>query len=331
VAGLLVAAALLVWVLHDVDWSQVGAHVLRADLGLLGAAVAAATATFLLRTWRWQLMLRNGAALPLTPLWHAVAIGFMANNLLPARAGEFARAWIVSRQVPLRMSTALASIAVERALDGLVVTGLLAVAVAAPSFPIAARVGNVELRHVATGLALLFSVVLLFGLAVVLRPAPWLAALRRVSHAVLPARLADGATRIAEGLVAGLTVLRTPGRLAGVVAWSVALWLMGAASFWLCLEAFHLDVPPEAALLIQGLIALSVAIPAAPGFFGVFEAVATVALGFYGVAKEPAVSYAIAYHVTTFLPITLLGLYSLSRQHVRLRDLRVARVEAAQQ
>jgi len=332
VAGVLVAAGLLAWVLHDIRWAEVSGHVARADWGFLGLAVMVATSTFLIRTWRWQLMLRgaDGGRLPFAPLWRAVAAGFMANNLLPARAGEFARAWIAGRQLPVRVSTALASIAVERALDGLVVTGLMAIALATPSFPANARVGGVALHSVATSLAVLFGGVLVLAVVVATRPAPWLAALRKVSHGLLPGHWADRVTRIAEGLVAGLAVLRAPGRLPGVIGWSVALWVVNAASFGLCFKAFHLDVPPEAALLLQGLIAFGVAIPAAPGFFGVFEAVATVALGFYGVAKDHAVSYAVAYHVTTFVPITLLGLIALSRLQVRFGDLRAARAEASE-
>lgn len=325
-AGVVVAVLLLIWVLHDVHWPEVGAQIRRARLDLLAAAVATATSTFLIRTWRWQLMLRDpsGARLPFGALWRAVAVGFMANNLLPARAGEVARAWIAGRETPVRVTTALASIAVERALDGLAVTGLLAVALAAPSFPADARVGGVSLARIASTLAIVFAAILALALIVVIRPAPWLAALRRASHALLPERFAGKVVAIAEGLIAGFDVLRAPGRLPGVVLLSIALWVVSAASFWLCFRAFHLDVPPEAAFLLQGLIAIGVAIPAAPGFFGVFEAVATAALGFYGVPKDHAVSYAVVYHITTFVPITLLGLLALSRMRVGLRELRTA-------
>jgi uncharacterized protein (TIRG00374 family) len=331
-AGVVVAALLLVWVLHDVRWSEVRGHVARADWRLLAFAVVVATSTFLIRAWRWQLMLRgpDGTRLPYPPLWRAVAVGFMANNLLPARAGEVARAWIAGRQLPVRATTALASIALERALDGLVVTGLMAVALVAPSFPPAASVGGMPLQRIATSLAILFGGVLVLAILIATRPEPWLAFLRRTSHALLPAHWADRATRIAEGLVGGLAVLRTPGRLPGVVLWSVVLWVVSAGSFWLCARAFHLPVPAEAALLLQGLIAFGVAIPAAPGFFGVFEAVATVALGLYGVPKDLAVSYAVAYHVSTFIPITVLGLLALSRLHVRFGDLRAGPAGAAE-
>jgi uncharacterized membrane protein YbhN (UPF0104 family) len=124
---------------------------------------------------------------------------------------------------------------------------------------------------------------------------------------------------VAEGFVAGLAVLRHPGRFAVVVSWSLVLWLV---------NAFHLPVPAEAALTLQGLIGFGVALPSSPGFFGPFEAATRVALAIYGIGAEQAVSYAVAYHIAGFLPITLLGLYSLHRMHLRLRELRQAEAGA---
>src|SRR3989449_11325253 len=232
VVGLAVTLALLAWALHDIDPHELVGHLRRADPLLLLAAVALATLTFPLRTLRWQLILRDvgGKRFPLLPLWHATAIGFMANNLLPVRAGEFARAYAAQQQLPVRFSTALASVGVERVLDGLLLVGLLAVALAAPSFPHAATIGGTSLAAIARGGAALFGAVLVLALLVVHRPAPWLALLRRIAHALLTGRLPDRVTHVAEGLLAGLQVLKSPGRFVGVVAWSLVLWLLEGAA-----------------------------------------------------------------------------------------------------
>src|SRR5437660_1460664 len=148
--------------------------------------------------------------------------------------------------------------------------------------------------------------------------------LRRVTYTVLPERLAAPLTRIGEGLIAGLEVLKSPARFAAVFAWSLLQWLVNAAAFAVCFRAFGLAVPPEGALLLQGIIGFGVALPASPGFVGVFEAATRVTLAIYGIDATRAVSYALAYHVSTFLPITLLGLYSLSRLRIHLGELREA-------
>jgi len=328
--GLAVSAGLLAWTLHDVQPRAILAHAGRANLWLLVATVALATLTFPIRTWRWQLMLRgdDDRRLPFLPLWHATAVGFMANNLLPARAGEFARAYVAKRQLPVRFTTALASIGVERVMDGLVMVGLMAVAIAVPSFPRHARIGTASVSHLATGAAMLFGAALLVALAVVHRPSPWLSFFNRVLHAVLPTRFADRLVRLAEGLIGGLEVLRRPGRFAAVVGWSLLLWLVNAAAFAVCFRAFGMPVPAAGALLLQAIIGFGVALPSSPGFVGVFELATKYTLEVYGIAPDLAVSYALTYHLTTFLPITLLGLYSLRRVHVPLGTLQAAGQEA---
>ena len=324
--GLVVTLGLLAWALHGVDARALLGHVRRANLGLLLATIALATLTFPLRTLRWRLILRDvsGSELPLLPLWHATAIGFMANNLLPVRAGEFARAFAARQAVSVRFTTALASIGVERVLDGLVLVGLMTAALFAPSFPREATIGGVSLSRLATVGAALSVGVLVIALLVVHRPAPWLAVLGRVARAALPPRYAERVTYAAGGVVAGLEVLKRPGRFLAVVGWSLVLWLVNAASFAVCFRAFGLPLPAEGSLLLQGVIGFGVALPSSPGFVGVFEAATRGTLAIYGIDATRAVSYAVAYHVGTFFPITLLGLYSLSRMRLHLTELRAA-------
>jgi len=330
--GLVVSVALLAWVVHDVDLAVVVAHLRRADPAALAAVVGLATLTFPLRTVRWRLMLRDaeGSPFPWSPLWHATAVGFMANNLLPFRAGEVARAYVASRALAVRFTTAFASVAIERVFDALILVALMAVALLDPSFPrgvVLDGASGIPIGRVVTGVAAAFGAVLLVAFLVARRPAPWLALADRLARRGLPERFAGRVAHALHGLVEGLAVLRQPARFAAVIGWSVVLWLINAASFALCFRAFGISLPAGAALLLQGVIAFGVAIPASPGFWGVFEAATRVTLALYGVDGTQAVSYAIAYHALTFVPITLLGLYSLSRVHVRLGELSAARAE----
>src|SRR5256885_1265811 len=261
ILGLAVTVAFLAWAVRGTQWSDVLAGLRAVDPLLLVLTVALATLTFPIRLIRWRVILRDERERPLPwlPLWYAVAIGFMANNLLPGRA------------------------------------------------------------------ALLFGAMFLVALVVVLRPAPWLALFERVTRAVLPARLAARVAGMAEGLVAGLTVLKRPGRFGAMLFWSLVLWLTNAASFAVCFRAFGLQVPIEGSLLLQGILGFAVAVPASAGFFGVFEKATQLTLQLYGISPSLALAYAVAYHVSTFLPITLLGLRSLASVHLHLGDLGRAR------
>ena len=296
-------------------------HVQEAHLGFFIAAVAVATATFPLRTARWRYLLRlEGESLPFTPLWHATAIGFMANNLLPARAGEFARAYTAGRLTGVQFSAALASVAVERIMDGIAMVALMTVAIITGGFARGVKVGRVPLVGITETAAVFFAVALGLAIAVVHRPQLALGAARWLFGRILPERFGHRAIGFVEGVLTGLDALRSLPRLAAVMGWSLAVWLTYAASFWLCFMAFDVDIPWSAPLLLQGLIGFGVAIPSSPGFFGPFEAVTRATLAMYGIDAGKAVSFAVTYHLGTFVPISVLGLWSLSRTHLRLAD-----------
>jgi uncharacterized protein (TIRG00374 family) len=298
--------------------------------GWLALTVLLATATFPLRAIRWRYLLRfEGEALGFAPLWHATAIGFMANNLLPARAGEVARAYTVQRLTSVRFTTAVASLAVERVMDGIVLVLLLSVATTLGGFSAGTTVGGITIGGIVRGASILFGVLLGCALVVVHSPQFTVRLVRRTAGRVLPARWTQRLIGIIEGLVEGLDALRRPVHFLIITWWSLIVWLTAAASFWAAFRAFNIDIPWSASLLTQGLVSFGVAIPSSPGFVGPFEAAVRVSLGLYGVRPGLAVSLAVGYHLTTFLPITLLGMWSLTRAHVHLGDLRTAEARAS--
>jgi uncharacterized protein (TIRG00374 family) len=323
IAGVAISALLLWWVVGNVEWAAVRAHIGSASVPLLLAAVAIATATFALRLLRWRLLLRrdDGSVLPLPPLWHAVAIGFMANNVLPFRMGEIVRTLTVSRLAPVRFTAAFSSIAVERVFDGLTVVALLALSLFTAGLPDGASVGGAPLARVAAAGGAVMSAALLVAVAVV----AWPLAAERVIRRIVPGeRLAGKLVGLVEGVRHGLSVLRSPGRLAAVVAWSLVLWLVNGLSFYVAFLAFDIPIGFSAALLLQGVLVLGITVPSTPGYVGVFEGAIKAALLLFAVDPHLAVAYAVTYHVTTFMPIVLLGAWSLLSTSLSLRELREA-------
>jgi len=160
--------------------------------------------------------------------------------------------------------------------------------------------------------------------AVLVLAAP-LAAERLVRRLLPWPRLAGRIVSLIEGIRQGLVVLRTPGRLIRVVLWSLVLWLTNALAFYVGFASFDIPVSFNGALLLQALLVLGISIPSTPGFFGPFEAVIVAVLGLFGVPNDVAFSYAISFHITSFIPITLLGLWSLTRTPGGLQGLRQAR------
>jgi uncharacterized membrane protein YbhN (UPF0104 family) len=110
--------------------------------------------------------------------------------------------------------------------------------------------------------------------------------------------------------------------MALVAMWSLVLWLVNGLSFYVMFKAFDIDVSMPGALLLQGALALGVSVPSTPGYVGPFEAAIVAVLELYGVPSSQAFSYAMTYHASTFLPIVLLGFWSLLRTPIAFRDLR---------
>jgi glycosyltransferase 2 family protein len=311
-AGLAVSIVLLLWALRGVSLADVLRHVQGARPAPLTLAVLLGTLTFPVRWIRWRVLLGESAEArdAAGPLWHAVAIGFMANNLLPLRAGELVRSYTAARLGGIRFATVLSSIAVERLFDGLTVVALLTLALLNSDLPGSLSIGGVSVAHVAQAGALVSGIGFLLALLILIAP---LGAERQIRRLFPSGPLGERLISIIDGVRQGLLVLRTPARLLLVVIWSLVLWLGNALAFYVGFAAFHIPVSYLGALLLQGLLVLGISIPSTPGFFGPFEAVIVAVLALYGIPNDIAFSYAIAYHVTSFLPITLLGLWSLTR------------------
>jgi glycosyltransferase 2 family protein len=319
--GIAVSVGLLAWALRDVSLSDVLRHVRTARPGALAGAVVFATIAFPIRLVRWRLLLRDeqGNPYPSGPLWHAIAIGFTANNILPLRAGELIRAYTAARLTSARFTTVISSIAVERIFDGLTVVALLTLGLFSSELPASVQVGGTSVAQLARAAGVISLLALLSAVAVVAAPLT----AERVIRRVLPrAHFADKVIDLIEGVRHGLAVLRSPVRLAGVIVWSLVLWLVNALAFYLGFSAFGIPVSYSGALLLQGLLVLGISIPSTPGFFGPFEAVIVAVLALYGVPGSLAFSYALSFHITSFVPITLLGLWSMVRTPEGLRALR---------
>lgn len=316
--GIALSVILLWWVLRDVSFREVLAQVAAADLLLLIASVVVSIAGFYLRAIRWGLLLTPVApGAPYEPRVAATFIGFAANNLLPARVGEFARAYALSRLTAVTAPAAFGTLVVERLFDGLVLVGLLFAALAAPSFPAA--------PGIATGAAVVTGIIAIVALSIgfaVARPDLARIIVDRVAR-LLPERMRMPFIQAMRSFAAGLLVLRNIRLFLASLALSIVLWAFLATSFLFGFRAFGIDeVPFIGAVFLQSLISLAVAVPASPGFFGPFEAAARIGLGFWDVAPERAVPFAIGYHIAGFIPVTLIGIYYVWRLGLSWSDFR---------
>jgi uncharacterized protein (TIRG00374 family) len=322
--GAVLTLLLLGWTLRDVRPDALMQQLREANVWLLLLSAVIATAIFPLRAIRWVVLLEPIApGLRFMDAWRAVAIGMMINNVLPARAGELARAYAISRETrAVSFTSAFASIALDRVFDALIVFALMFGAMLAPGFPAGATIaGRPATALVGTwGIAVLL-VVFAGTILVAFRPAIVISMARACCRAVLP-KWEPRVVTLMEQATAGVAVLRSPSRFARVVFWTLLHWLMNALAFWIAFRAVGIAAPFSGALFLQGLIAIGVAIPSSPGFFGPFEAFAKAGLQIYGVPVTLAVTWAVGFHLLSFVPITAMGALYFSRLGLSLRDFR---------
>ncbi|HLB10006.1 MAG TPA: lysylphosphatidylglycerol synthase transmembrane domain-containing protein [Gemmatimonadaceae bacterium] len=328
--GAVVGVGFLAWALHGIAFDEVWLHIRHANPWYLLGASVAGTLIFPLRAPRWRTILSPVAeGLPFVILWRAIAIGMMGNNVLPARAGELARAFALSRETKrVPFSAAFASLAVDRIFDATCVLLLMAVATLDPSLPRGQTFAGYSIAKV-IGSGATLALLAISGLyLIVFFTEHAIDVWEWIARSIAP-RFEERGRRTLIAFASGLAVLRDPVKFVSTMGWAIAMWLMNALAFWLGFKAVGIEASFSAALMLQGLIAIGVAVPALPGFFGVFEKFAQLGLGIYGIDRTLATSWAISYHILTFLPITIIGIYYFVTLGLKLSDMNASSEEAA--
>jgi uncharacterized protein (TIRG00374 family) len=314
--GIAISVACLWWALRGVSWSEVWIALRHAHLAYLVAAAAGAVVVgVLIRALRWRVFLPPEPRAPTRELITATGIGLMANNVLPARMGEFVRAYVLGRRTGVPATTAFGSLFVERLFDAAALVAILVAAVLFSPVPpwmvVLARVGGAVF-------------LILFGFEVVLVRHP--SQVFRVLHATtarfLPGRWEAELEGALHKFIEGFQLLRDPRRVVLALGLTLTLWGANGVLYYLGLLAFDLGrVGLDGAMIVQSVASLGVSVPSSPGFVGTFQAFVVKALSAFDVDKDLAFSYSIGYHVAQYLPVTLYGFYLAWRANLSWREI----------
>lgn len=288
--------------LRGIDLQEAWQAVLNADLGWLAAAVTMTMATHLVRAWRWQVLLAPLGHVSFRTSFRATVMGFAANLLLPARAGEFLRAYVIARYERVSAPSAFATVIVERLLDLVTVLILFACGVLFSGVDVGQA--NEAAGWIAAGGAA-GSLGILFVLAG--HPERVGRVADRLSSR-LPARLAGMVGGLARTLTEGLKVMRSPWHFAVALAWSIPVWLSIASGILFTSWAFDLNLTAIGSFLVVGYLTVGVTVPT-PGSVGGFHIFYKRALTtLFGASESAAGAAGIVLHLVSFVPVTILGL-----------------------
>jgi uncharacterized protein (TIRG00374 family) len=257
---------------------------------------------------RWQFLLRSIKPVTLRALFPLVSIGYMGNNIYPARAGEVLRAVILKRKEGVPVSASLATIIVERIFDGVVMLAFIFV-----NLPVG-KTGRIRLWEystvsVGTGIprrAWIFLLAAMF---------PHHCKTERVMS-VMPQRLREKTIDIMNKFLDGLASLRSPFNVLMVFFTSVIIWLLETGKYWFVMHAFDFNVSFFALMLMKVLSIHNHL--SAPGYTA--HSTRCIAVLTAAEYQATAAGYTLTLHVALWLPITLLGAYFMAREGLKWSD-----------
>jgi glycosyltransferase 2 family protein len=301
-AGVLISGLFLWLAFRKADLRDVGRAFSEARYVWLIPSIAANFIGLWIRCVRWGVLLRPLRRVRMKNLFPSTMIGFMANNLLPARIGEFVRALVLGRKTGVRVSAAFATIVLERVFDGMTILLFLLVTVGLLNLPFPDWLRKASLASFGGIGLMLFLLVMLktktgavlgfFG--VFLRP--------------FPPTLRARALGFLESFAEGLHMLRDWKSVVVGSALSLCLWVFPALSLHFGLLAAGIHLPLAASVFVLVILCIGVAVPSAPGFVGTIQLVSVISLELFGVARPQALSFSILYHLSQYIPVTGLGL-----------------------
>lgn len=269
------------------------------------------------RAWRWHYLLGPIKKIPTKTMFPVTTIGYMGNNIYPARAGEVLRAVVLKRKEGVSVSASLATIIVERIFDGVVMLAFVFVNLTelAKLTDASGFVGNIQ-QVAVIGTGVFLGALIVFLLAAMF-PQKTMKVSQWMMRIFVPQRYHPRLTNIINKFLDGLASLRSPFNVLMVFLTSVFIWLLETGKYWFVMHAFDFNVSFFALMLMNGIVNLATTIPSAPGYIGTFDAPGIAVLTAYGVDHATAAGYTLVLHVALWVPITALGAYYLAREGIK--------------
>lgn len=310
IIGIGISVFFLWYVLKDVHFDLLLEYLGSFNLLVLVAGLVIWLVGYGIRGWRWQLLLRPVVQVPFMTSFKVLVIGFTANNLLPLRAGEFVRAYLLGKKLAVPKTTVFATVAAERLFDGIIV--LLFTLIGATSVELIAWMR--QSMWVAGSIFL----IVLVGFAFFLILPDTAFGITKFCLRIFPENIRTRLLSLIEVFVQGIQFLRHPDLLVLVTLSSVAIWLTEAAFYYIAAISFGISISFTQALFIKGILNLGILLPSAPGYVGTFEFFIVETMKLMKVDQTKALGYALVSHFVEFVSINVVGVYYMFREGLHL-------------
>lgn len=310
--GIVVSAGLLWYSMRNVDFARAWSAAQGMNPLFLLPYLLLIAGEVMGRAVRWQVLLSPVKQCSLWKLSSATLIGLMANNVLPARAGEFLRAYVGGRMEGIPFGTSFATVVIDRVFDGLTASAIFVFALLAYPLPDLAKWSG----YLA---AAIYLATLTLLLALIVRRRATVELVRSLLRRLPIGRGGRGLTWF-EGFVSGLDVFRSPSSLLASTVLSGLIWLGYGLMLFLIWLAFDLRLSVADAFVVLLILTIGLTLPSTPGFVGAMEAAIVTGMVWLGVDESRAFAVAVVYHVTQYLPITIGGFVALWFERMSFTD-----------
>ncbi len=304
--GLVISAVFLYLAFREIDYSKLWGTLRETRWWWLLPGLGVYFTGVLVRTWRWQYLLKPLKRVSIATLFPIINIGYMGNNVFPLRMGEVLRSVVLKRREDVAISGSLATIVVERIFDAVVVVGFVLINLGQltglPGAGDFTQLGSLAIWAVA-----IFLVGLMVFILVAMFPKPTLRLIHGIINRIMPERWRESVSDIADRFLEGLMSLRSPKDALMIFLTSILIWILETGLYWCVDQALDLGLNFGQLMLLNGVVNLVLLIPAAPGGLGTFDAAGRAVLEAFAIPAEPALGYTLVLRIALWVPITVVG------------------------
>jgi len=319
--GIIISVGILYAAFYRIDFRLLLKNLQGANYLYLFPIVLIIFVNMALRAVRWGYLLRPIKKIGFPNLFEGILIGFMANNILPVRMGEFVRAYIIGRSERIKKSASFATVMVERLFDGLTVLALLVAVLLFIHLPSE----NIYFKKALQmgGYITLAIYGFTFAILVIIKTQTrWLLKFVLFFTRPFPSRVAKNGISTIKSFKEGLVSVESSKTMLISFLYSLVIWGVFAYSIYLMGLSFGLKLSVSATAMVLLAICLAMMIPSTPGYIGPYHASVAYALVLYNIPLEKALSFSLVFHAANYIPITLVGFLYLWRHHLSLKKIR---------
>ncbi|MGA2525315.1 MAG: lysylphosphatidylglycerol synthase transmembrane domain-containing protein [Smithellaceae bacterium] len=314
--GVVLGIVLIYFSVRGINFNETISHLKKIHLGYAALSLFFIVLMQTLRSYRWGVILQPLEKISQFTLFAVSCVGFLAIASIPARLGELARPFLISRKSSIKMSSGLGTVAIERVLDflAILIITILMLFVFWQKLPLEMIISAV-LFFIITLIMIFFTLSLVWRREKAVIVIQWF--VRK-----LPGKIADKMDPVIHHFIDGFEVIKNVKMLLYLFFLSAVVWLVDVAAIYALLFAFGFNLPVLAAFVVMVILIAGIAIPTAPGFIGNWHYACILGLSLFGVAKPEAFSFALVYHFMSMAVVIVLGVIFLPFNKFSIADMK---------